>query len=111
MDYLVNFDALPWRSPLPGVREKRFGEGGRIVRLVEYSQSMDPHWCVKGHVGHIVEGTLEFEFAHQKFSAAAGDVLFIPAGAEHDHRVVVRSLTALALFVEDAASPVPIVPA
>lgn len=104
MDYLVNFDLLPWRTPIPGVREKRFGGQGRVLRLVEYSQTMDPHWCVKGHVGRVVEGVLEFEFTGQVVTAVAGDLLFIPAGPEHAHRVVVRSETAVALFVEEVSN-------
>ncbi len=104
MDYLVKFDALSWRSPIPGVREKRFGHGGRILRLVEYEQSMEPHWCVRSHVGHIIEGILEFEFAGRSVTATTGDAIFIPAGAEHAHRVIVRTKTATALFVEDGSS-------
>lgn len=105
MDYLVDFDSIPWRSPFAGVREKRFGRDGRMLRLVEYSQSMDPHWCVKGHVGRIVEGVLEIEFTSQVVTARAGDILFIPAGPDHAHRVVVRSETAVALFVEETTHP------
>lgn len=101
MDYLVKFDALPWRSPIPGVREKRINAGERSLRLVEYSRSMDPHWCVKGHIGHIIDGILEIEFTNQKITAEAGDALFIPAGAEHAHRAIVRTAIATALFVED----------
>lgn len=101
MDYLVKFDSLPWRSPMSGVREKRFVAEGRMLRLVEYDQSMDRHWCARGHIGQIVSGTIEFEFANQIVVAGPGDVVFIPSGPEHAHRAIVRSESATALFVED----------
>lgn len=105
MDYLVKFDSLPWRSPIPGVREKRFVAEGRVLRLVEYEQSMEPHWCARGHIGQIVDGTIVFEFANQVVTAGPGDAVFIPAGPEHAHRATVRSKTATALFVEDVTTP------
>jgi len=101
MSYLVHFDALPWHSPLPGVREKCHVVGDRRLRLVEYSQAMPPHWCTRGHVGHIVEGTLELQFVDRVVTARAGDALFIPAGAEHSHRALAKTPTVTALFVED----------
>ena len=103
MDYLISFDALPWASPMPGVREKRHQVGTRVLRLVEYTDGMAPHWCSKGHVGHIVEGTLEIEFKGQKVTFKTGDALFIPPGDEHAHRAVPKTAVVTALFVEDAA--------
>lgn len=101
MNYLVDFEALAWHSPMPGVREKRHRVEGRVLRLVEYAQSMAPHWCSKGHIGQILEGVLELEFVDRIVSAKAGDGLFIPAGAEHAHRAVAKTTTVVALFVED----------
>lgn len=101
MNYLVNFEALPWETPMPGVRHKRCVHGGRVLRLVEYSAAMAPHWCEKGHIGQILDGVLELAFASQVVTARAGDALFIPAGAEHAHRAVVRTASVTALFVEE----------
>jgi len=102
MNYLVDFDLLPWTSPMPGVREKRHQVDARVLRLVEYGQTMAPHWCTKGHVGHIVEGVLAIEFAEQTVTFRTGDAVFIPPGDEHAHRAVPKSPVATALFVEDA---------
>ena len=106
MNYVVNFDAEPWHSPMPGVREKRHVDGNRMLRLVEYSRDMPPHWCTKGHVGHIVDGVLALEFADQVVTVSTGEYLFIPNGSEHAHRAVAKTLTVTALFVEDVASAV-----
>jgi len=63
---------------------------------------MAPHWCAKGHVGHIVDGILELEFADRVVTAATGDVLFIPGGPEHTHRA--KTATVTALFIEDTTA-------
>jgi ethanolamine utilization protein EutQ (cupin superfamily) len=73
VNYLVDFDSLPWQSPMPGVREKRF-----------------------------VEGVLELEFADRVVTASTGNLLFIPSGSEHVHRATAKTTTVTALFVEDA---------
>jgi hypothetical protein len=57
MNYLVNFDALQWESPAPGIRHKLHRVDSRVLRLVEYSREMVPHWCIRGHIGHMVDGS------------------------------------------------------
>ena len=101
-DYLVNFTGLPWESPAPGIRHKLHRVDARVLRLVEYSREMVPHWCIKGHVGQIVAGSLEIEFGSGTQRFEAGNWLFIPPGPEHAHRALVLGSVAIALFVEDA---------
>ena len=97
----MNFDAQTWSSPMPGVREKRHVEGNRLLRLVEYGQDMPPHWCTKGHIGHIVEGVLMLEFTDRVVVATTGECLFIPSGSAHAHRALAKTPTVTALFVEE----------
>jgi len=102
MNYLVHLDALPWESPAPGIRHKLYRCDSRVLRLVEYSRQMVPHWCSKGHIGHIVDGSLEIEFGTGTYRFEVGDGVFIPPGPEHAHRAVVLTSSATALFVEDS---------
>jgi hypothetical protein len=102
MNYRVDLAALPWESPIAGVRHKLHRVDSRVLRLVEYSREMLPHWCQKGHVGHIVEGALEIEFRTGTQRFETGDAVFIPPGEEHAHRAVVLTDFVTALFVEDA---------
>lgn len=102
MNYLVNLAALSWQSPAPGIRHKLHRVDSKILRLVEYSQEMQPHWCNRGHIGHIIEGSLELEFANGLYRFEAGDAVFIPPGPEHAHRAVALSPVVRALFVEEA---------
>jgi hypothetical protein len=101
MNYLVNFDALQWESPAPGIRHKLHRVDSRVLRLVEYSREMVPHWCIRGHIGHMVDGSLEIEFKIGSYRFQAGDAVFIPPGPEHAHRAVAVTSVATALFVEE----------
>jgi ethanolamine utilization protein EutQ (cupin superfamily) len=101
MDYLVEFDNLPWQSPVKGIRFKAVTHGSRRLRLVEYTRDMDPHWCEKGHIGYLLEGRFEISFDKGSFKFNPGDGIFIPPGREHRHMGKALSGVARALFVED----------
>jgi hypothetical protein len=99
--YRVDFEKMDWESPMPGVRHRARGDRSKRLRLVEYSQAMEPHWCERGHTGVILAGTFEIEFKDGTQLFHSGDGVFIPAGRSHRHRA--RCLTAVvrAVFVED----------
>jgi quercetin dioxygenase-like cupin family protein len=99
--YRIGFDVLEWENPIPGVRQKVFSDGGRRVRLVEYTAGMEPHWCSRGHHGCILEGRFEIEFDSGAEIFEKGDGVFIPGGDEHRHRARVLTDVVRALFVED----------
>ena len=101
MGYRIVFDCLDWISPIPGMRHKVFEEGKRRIRLVEYTQSMEPHWCSKGHFGYILEGRFEIEFEDGTEVFEAGDGVFIPDGEKHRHRARVLSPSVRVIFMED----------
>jgi ethanolamine utilization protein EutQ (cupin superfamily) len=100
LPYRVDFEALPWTTPMEGVRCKSVSEGDRRLRLVEYSASMAPHFCEKGHVGYILEGKIEIELEKETLVFQAGDGVFIPDGPEHRHRARTLTKTVTAVFVE-----------
>ena len=101
-DYRIDFGSLPWESVMDGVRQKIVTHSRKRVRLVEYSKSMPPHWCGKGHYGYILKGRFEIEFQDRTRVFEEGDGVFIPDGEEHRHRARVLSNTVRAIFMEDA---------
>ncbi len=101
-DYRIDFESLPWKTVMEGVRQKVFTHSGKKVRLVEYSRAMPPHWCTKGHYGYILKGRLEIEFGDAARIFEEGVGVFIPDGEEHRHRVRVLSDGVRVIFVEDA---------
>jgi quercetin dioxygenase-like cupin family protein len=69
--------------------------------MVEYSRDLPPHWCEKGHIGYVLEGRIEIEFAHECHVYSSGDGVFIPNGPEHKHKGKIISETVTIVFVED----------
>ena len=54
--YKVDFESMPWETPIAGLRYKAERRGGRQLRVVEYTREMEPHWCDKGHIGCVLTG-------------------------------------------------------
>ncbi len=86
MQYRIDFKKLEWESPFAGVRHKCLDQQNIRVRLVEYDQSMPPHWCEKAHYGYVLEGVFEIEFDNETIRYKEGDGLFLPPGREHRHK-------------------------
>lgn len=103
MSYRIAFEHLPWESCGEGVRHKVHRRAGRILRLVEYDSSMPPHWCSRGHLGTILEGRLEIDFASGTETFCEGDGVDIPPEEAHRHRARVLSDKVTALFVESSS--------
>ena len=99
--YRVAFEDIPWAEPIPGVRHRIRDQEGRRLRLVEYTEAMEPHWCTRGHVGILLEGELEIRFDGSVEVYHAGEGVFIPSGPEHRHMARVVGGPVRALFVED----------
>jgi len=97
----VDFDSIAWETPMDGLRFKAHVQGGRRLRLVEYTTDMEPHWCEKGHIGYILEGQFEITFESEVSIFNPGDGVFIPSGREHRHMGRVLTDSVRAVFVED----------
>jgi quercetin dioxygenase-like cupin family protein len=98
----IDFNSLQWQSTLPGARFKAHREGGKQIRLVEFSSEfVEPGWCEKGHIGFVVEGTLAVDFEGRVVIYPQGSGIFIPPGAATAHKA--RSITPVVrlVLVED----------
>ena len=100
-DYRIDFNLLDWETPMPGVRQKMVVGKGRRLRLVEYTGEMPEHWCIKGHIGYIIDGRFEIEFQDGIRIFEQGDGVFIPAGEEHRHKARTLTEVVRVVFVED----------
>ncbi|MHC4157402.1 MAG: cupin domain-containing protein [Planctomycetota bacterium] len=100
--YKVDFESMPWESPMTGVRFKAHEQGGSKLRLVEFSEDfVEPDWCRKGHIGYVLEGQMEVNFDGKVIVFSPGDGIFIPAGEEHKHKGMVVTEAAKVVLVED----------
>ena len=101
--YKIDFESMAWESPAESVRFKAYEQGGRKLRLVEFSKDfVEPDWCRKGHIGYILEGEMEIDFDGKVIQFGPGDGVFIPAGEEHKHKGRVLTDTVKVILVEDA---------
>ena len=91
-----------WETPAVGVRFKAYEQGGRKLRLAEFTKEfMEPDWCKKGHIGYILEGQMEIDFDGEVIVFGTGDGLFIPAGEKHKHKAKVLTDRVKMILVED----------
>jgi quercetin dioxygenase-like cupin family protein len=99
--YKVDLESIPWETPIRGLRFKAQREGGRQLRLVEYTPDMEPHWCQKGHIGYVLDGRFEIRFGEETVVFKAGDGVFIPPGSEHSHMGKALTDVVRVVFVEE----------
>ena len=101
--YRIDFESMPWESPVAGVKFKAYERDASKLRLVEFSKEfVEPDWCTKGHIGYIFEGQMEIDFNGEKEIFGPGDGVFIPAGQEHKHKGRVLTEKVTAILVEEA---------
>jgi ethanolamine utilization protein EutQ (cupin superfamily) len=98
----VNFTSISWQTPSVGVRFKTYKENGKQLRLVEFTQEfIESDWCIKGHIGFIIEGKLEVNFNGNIVIFNPGDGLFITAGEKDKHISRVLSDVVKLILVEE----------
>jgi hypothetical protein len=98
----VDFAALEWQHPAPGVRFKAFTRAGRKLRLVEFSREfVETGWCTNGHAGYVLSGELEIQFTDHTVRFSAGDGIFIQAGETEKHRAHVPGGLATLILAEE----------
>ncbi len=86
-----------------GVAEVRVRQVGQVrVRLVDYGPGyLADHWCSKGHVIHLIAGTLEIEHEDgtPAVRLASGMSWYVADGEGSAHRV--RSQMGARVFIVD----------
>jgi quercetin dioxygenase-like cupin family protein len=98
--YKIDFESMEWESPAVGVRFKAYDQGDRKLRLVEFGKEfVEPDWCMKGHIGYVLEGQMEIDCDGELTVFGPGDGLFIPAGDKHRGRALTDVVRLL--LVED----------
>jgi len=103
VDHKVAFDSVPWDILAPGARHKVYRDGDTVLRLIEFTHGfVEPDWCLRGHVGYVLAGDLDVDFAGAIEHFTAGDGVFIPPGEAHRHKAIVVSDVVRLVLVEHA---------
>jgi hypothetical protein len=98
----IDFEAIPWHSPVAGVRQKAIVRGGRRLRLVEFAHDfVEKEPCLKGHIGYVLEGRMELVMKDERLSFGPGDGIFIPSGPDHGHKARVLTDVLRVVLVEE----------
>ncbi|MDQ3750789.1 MAG: hypothetical protein M3367_17490 [Acidobacteriota bacterium] len=71
--FKVNFDDMEWESSQAGTRFKAFRQNGKQIRLIEFTEDfIEKDWCIKSHIGFVLEGELEIDFGGECVNYAGG---------------------------------------
>ena len=98
----IRFDDLPWQTIDPFARQKTIDKGDRVIRLLEFQPGFEEaEFCTKGHIGFVVNGSMQIQFADRIESFRKGDAIYIEAGEEGRHKAVVSAEPVTLLLVED----------
>lgn len=101
--YKIDFKPIDWETPMTGVRFKACVQEGRKLRLAEFTKEfIEPDWCLKGHIGYVLDGRIEINFDGKLITFGPGDGIFIPAGEKHKHMAKVLTDKTTVILVEDA---------
>ena len=101
----VAFGTIPWQITAPGARHRMVERDGKRIRLFELTDwFIENEWCLKGHVGCLIEGELEFTFDSRTERLKPGDGFLIRPMVDKPRA---RALSPLALLfaVEDISPP------
>ena len=97
--YRIDFEKLAWQNPLPGMRFKAFIAEGKKLRLVEFTEELvEKDWCLKMHVGYVLEGRLTIDFEGNVVEYRKGDGLFISENEKHKAQVAKGERALLIMF-------------
>lgn len=92
IEYLINFESLPWHSSVPGMRSKFYTNDDVKLRLVEFSEEfVETEWCQKGHIGYVLEGEMVLDICGELKHFKTGNGIFIPEGKSHKHKETVKT--------------------
>jgi quercetin dioxygenase-like cupin family protein len=100
----IDFEKLGWVEKAPGAREKVVQVEGAKIRLVEFTDEFDEKdWCTKGHIGIVIEGSMNIEFEGRTVEYGKGDGLVIVAGDGGRHKArIVKGGRVILFLVEDS---------
>lgn len=79
----LDFAALAWQPGAHPLERKKLGALGGATLLRFEPGFEDPGWCVNGHTGYVLEGTLRLALDDGVLEASAGQGFVLDAGTRH----------------------------
>ncbi len=96
---VLKFGEMPWVNVSELVRQKIIQHDGRRVRLLQIKPGFaEPDWCMRGHLGIVLQGSIEIEFDDGVKRFSTGDGLMVSSGVPHK---ACRTSETVTLFLVD----------
>ncbi len=100
--FKVNFDYIKLESSQAGARFKAFSQNGKQIRFVEFTEDfIEKDWCIKSHIGFVLEGELEIDFGGERVNYTSGQGIFILEGENNAHKARAVAPLVKVILVED----------
>lgn len=81
---VVKFSEMPWHQVGEFARQKVLPFENQRLRLLQLQVGFtEQDWCLRGHVGFVLQGALDIEFRDGVRHYQAGDGLLVGSGIPH----------------------------
>jgi hypothetical protein len=104
-DVGIAFSQIDWVADVPGIRAREAQIEGHRWAIVEYAIGARRYgWCLDGHAGFVLSGTVEYEFEDggAPLIVGEGDAFALSTGRAHRGRNRAREPTRL-FVIDDPA--------
>lgn len=86
----ILFKQIPWEVTRPGLKEKVVEHEGHRLRLLHFNEEFkELDWCRNGHIGYVINGSMDVDFGDCRMTYGAGEGIWIEAGEEEKHKVLI----------------------
>jgi quercetin dioxygenase-like cupin family protein len=93
----IDYPRLDWQPGAHPLERKKLGALGGATLLRFEPGFEDPNWCVNGHAGYVLEGTLRLAFDEGAVEVREGEGFVIDPGTRH--RAANAGWDAVSLFI------------
>ena len=88
---LIKFEHIAWERPHEGVKQKVYSDGKTRLRLLQFNEDfIENDWCLKKHIGYVLNGEMKIDFDGTIKHYKKGDGLWIPEGIDSKHKVLIE---------------------
>lgn len=90
-EYLIHFESMEWEHPKKGMKQKIYSDEKDRIRLLRFSDDfIEEEWCLKNHIGFVLNGEMKINFNGEIKSYRKGDGLWIKEGESSKHKVSIE---------------------
>ena len=95
----IIFENIDWEKGV-GSGTKEHNGAEYKLRLVNFDDNFkEKEWCIKGHIGYVLEGEMIINFNGQRIHYKKGDGIYIKPGIENKHKATIEKHKSVKLFL------------